>query len=269
MKSETEPALIKMSTFARKSGVPVPTVKHYLREGLLPEPVRTSRNMAYYDAALIPRVRAIKELQRTLFLPLRVIRELLDGVEIDDDFDPTDFAMRVGIRRALASTTNNDTRTRASLIASGVPSATLELFSSLGIIKPERGGEGDDTHEVYSGDDLALLRILGSARKAGLSHEMLPPEILGSYIEALQNLVTVELSIFREGVVPRAGADLTRLSAIATGLSEQLVVLLRRKLLLPTLKTMLGDANTSGDNDPTDDSQPLSNDSPTPPGEPE
>ncbi len=248
MKSQNEPSLIKMSTFARKSGVPVPTVKHYLREGLLPEPVRTSRNMAYYDVALIPRVRAIKELQRTLFLPLRVIRELLEGIEIDDDFDPADFAMRVGIRRALATTTNNEQRTRASLIASGVPSATLDLFASLGIVQPTRdeqadgrGGDGDNTDEVYSGDDLALLRLLGSARKAGLSHEMLPPEILGSYIEALQNLVTVELSIFRQGVVPRAGADLTRLSAIATGLSEQLVVLLRRKLLLPTLQTMLGE----------------------------
>ena len=26
------------------------TVRHYLREGLLPKPVKTSRNMAYYPA---------------------------------------------------------------------------------------------------------------------------------------------------------------------------------------------------------------------------
>ena len=40
--------LLKMSELAEASGVSAGTIKHYLREGLLPEPVRTSRNMAYY-----------------------------------------------------------------------------------------------------------------------------------------------------------------------------------------------------------------------------
>ena len=40
--------LLKISELAERSGVPVATVRHYLREGLLPEPVKTSRNMAYY-----------------------------------------------------------------------------------------------------------------------------------------------------------------------------------------------------------------------------
>ena len=39
--------LLKMSELAEASGVSAGTIKHYLREGLLPEPVRTSRNMAY------------------------------------------------------------------------------------------------------------------------------------------------------------------------------------------------------------------------------
>ena len=47
---ESEPNLVKMSVFAQRSGVPAPTIKHYVREGLLPKPVRTSRTMAYYDA---------------------------------------------------------------------------------------------------------------------------------------------------------------------------------------------------------------------------
>jgi len=196
--------------------------------------------MAYYDASLIPRVRAIKELQRTLFLPLRVIRELLEGIEIGEDFDPADFAIGIGIRRALESTANRESRTRGSLVASGVLPQTLELFTSLGIIQPQRQTDNESGDEdLFSGDDLALLRLLGQARKAGLSHEMLPPEILGAYVEALHNLVKVELAVFREGVIPQAGKDLTRLSAVATGLSEQLVVLLRRKLLIPTLENMV------------------------------
>ena len=63
-----EPELLKMSELARRSGVPASTIKHYIREGLLPEPaLRTSRNMAYYDAGLVQRIKTIKELQKSQF----------------------------------------------------------------------------------------------------------------------------------------------------------------------------------------------------------
>jgi hypothetical protein len=68
---------------------------------------------------------------------------------------------------------------------------------------------------------------------------MLPPEILRAYVEALGNLVRVELQMFRAGVLPVAGNDLAKLSEVATTLSERLVVLLRRKLLLPTLRSLV------------------------------
>src|SRR5687767_13985971 len=67
-----------MAELAELSGVPGPTIKHYLREGLLSTARRTSRNMAYYDARLADRVRVIKELQAERFLPLRVIGDLLE-----------------------------------------------------------------------------------------------------------------------------------------------------------------------------------------------
>ena len=59
--------------------MPVATIRHYLREGLLPEPVKTSRNMAYYPPEFVDRIRLIKQLQEERFMPLRVIRELLDA----------------------------------------------------------------------------------------------------------------------------------------------------------------------------------------------
>ena len=54
-------------------------MRHYLREGLLPEPVKTSRNMAYYPPEFVERIRLIKQLQEERFMPLRVIRDLLDA----------------------------------------------------------------------------------------------------------------------------------------------------------------------------------------------
>ena len=69
--------LLKISELAERADVPVATVRHYLREGLLPEPVKTSKNMAYYPPEFVERIRLIKRLQEERFMPLRVIREVL------------------------------------------------------------------------------------------------------------------------------------------------------------------------------------------------
>lgn len=240
--SSREPELVKMSVFAERAGLPVPTIKHYLREGLLPEPVRTSRNMAYYDVALIPRVQIIKALQKRFFLPLKIIREVLE--EVGDDVAVEDIAVRLAIQRALSADRADERRTRSELLASGMPEETLDWFIGLGIVSAERAESGEQS---FGGDDLSLLRTLKEARTAGLSPEMLPPSILQDYVDALQNLVKAELSMFRAGVLPRAGDDVAELSERATQLSERLVVLLRRKLLLPTLRRLfLGEAARRG-----------------------
>ena len=77
--------LLKISELADASGVPVATVRHYLREGLLPEPVKTSRNMAYYPPEFVQRIRLIKQLQEERFMPLRVIRDLLEREDADPE----------------------------------------------------------------------------------------------------------------------------------------------------------------------------------------
>ncbi|MBC8071052.1 MAG: MerR family transcriptional regulator [Deltaproteobacteria bacterium] len=227
-----------MSVFADRSGVPIPTIKHYLREQLLPEPTRTSRNMAYYDASLIPRVRAIKRLQTSLHLPLAVIRQVLD--RLDGDETGSDIALEATIARVLGELAPREIVTRKQLLDSGVLDSELALFRGLGVVTP-LGGDA----ERYGGDDVTLLRLLAQARRAGLSAAMLPPEILRDYVDALRRLVEVELSMFRAGVVPTAGNQLGTLTEVATTLSERLVVLLRRKLLLPTLRGLVEDEGRS------------------------
>ena len=70
--------LLRISELADAAGVSAGTIKHYLREGLLPEPVKTSRNMAWYPREWVERVKLIKQLQEERFLPLKVIREVLE-----------------------------------------------------------------------------------------------------------------------------------------------------------------------------------------------
>lgn len=225
--------LVKMATLARESGVPSATIKHYIREGLLPAPpLRTSRNMAYYDVALVPRIRAIKQLQTEHFLPLKVIRDILAGKADEPDEEHAARAIQATLTRMVPA---RGSRTRARLVAAGLPEKELEFFRELGLVKPVEGA----TEESYEGDDLELLRTLGRARRSGITAEMLPFTALEPYAAAIRALVAVEVQLLRDGILPRAtGAELDALLDAATVLSERLVVLLRRRMILPTLRKL-------------------------------
>lgn len=222
--------LVRIGELAKRSGVPIPTIKFYLREGLIAPARKSGRTMSWYDPALIGKLRAIKELQREQFLPLDVIRETIER----DAEAPDELAAAEAIARVLARHGGKRSRSRDEVLARGNPARELDLLAAAGLAVPT----GPD--QRYRGDDLALLATLGGARRAGITPEMLPFEILGPYLEALRTLVAVELRMFREGVIKRAKpGDVQRLTVAATKLSERLVVLIRRKLLLPTLQKLI------------------------------
>ena len=82
--------LLKISELAERADVPVATVRHYLREGLLPEPVKTSRNMAYYPPEFAEYVRG-RGRKKVMFgsnypmlTPLQCLADL-DGLGLDQE----------------------------------------------------------------------------------------------------------------------------------------------------------------------------------------
>jgi DNA-binding transcriptional MerR regulator len=237
--------LVRIGELARRSGVPIATLKHYLREGLIAPARKSGRTMSWYDPALATRIKAIKELQKRQFLPLDVIKDTLAR----DAEAPDDVAAADAIAKVLARHGGKRTRSRDELLARGVCSKELDLLAAAGLATPS----GAD--QRYRGDDLALLVTLGAARKAGLSAELLPFDIIQDYLAAIRALVAVELRLFREGVRRTAPDDVGRLTTAATKLSERLVVLVRRKLLLPTL-TKLMEEDTRGADDDSRDRQP-------------
>ncbi len=218
-----------MGELARRSNVPVATLKFYLREGLIVPARKSGATMSWYDATTLDRIRVIKELQDRQFLPLDVIRETLER----DARADSDQAVVAAIAGVLAKHGTQRTRTRDELLERGVRPKELDWLGRVGLAVP--GADG-----LYRDDDLALLATLGAARKAGLVEEMLPFQILADYMRTLHQLVAIELSLFRAGVIKRANSsDLEQLTTAATELSERLVVLIRRKLLVPTLRRLI------------------------------
>ena len=76
-----------MKELVAATGVPKSTIILYVNIGLLPQPVRTRHNMAYYHPASIDRVAFIKQAQTRHRLPLKAIKGLLK--ELDNGHDVT------------------------------------------------------------------------------------------------------------------------------------------------------------------------------------
>jgi DNA-binding transcriptional MerR regulator len=80
-KSTISPSGLKMKELASATGVPKSTILYYLSQGLLPEPRRTSRNMAYYEPACVERIKLIQRMQERHRLTLSEIKRCLDDTE--------------------------------------------------------------------------------------------------------------------------------------------------------------------------------------------
>ena len=67
-----------MNELVATTGVPKSTILFYLSQRLLPEPRKTSPNMAYYDPTCVERIRLIQQMQERHRLTLSEIKRCLD-----------------------------------------------------------------------------------------------------------------------------------------------------------------------------------------------
>ena len=77
-KADASPPGLKMNELAAATGVPKSTILFYLGQGLLPQPRKTSPNMAYYEPSSIDRIRLIQQMQERHRLSLSEIKQCLD-----------------------------------------------------------------------------------------------------------------------------------------------------------------------------------------------
>lgn len=68
---------IKMGELSKRTGLSIPTIKYYLREGLLEHGHRTDINQATYDESHVERLRLIRALSKVAGLPLASVREVV------------------------------------------------------------------------------------------------------------------------------------------------------------------------------------------------
>jgi DNA-binding transcriptional MerR regulator len=72
---------MKISELSQASQVPVPTIKFYIREGLLPPGRRTARNQADYTESHVERLALIRALREAAALPIETIANVLRAAD--------------------------------------------------------------------------------------------------------------------------------------------------------------------------------------------
>jgi AcrR family transcriptional regulator/predicted DNA-binding transcriptional regulator AlpA len=70
--------IMQISELAKISGVPVSTIRYYIREGLLPQPLRTGKTRAYYSVEHLKAIEFIKKRQAAGNKSLDVIRKEIE-----------------------------------------------------------------------------------------------------------------------------------------------------------------------------------------------
>jgi DNA-binding transcriptional MerR regulator len=222
-----EAGLLKMSELVEASGVPAATIKHYLREGLLPEPIKTSRNMAWYRPETVERIALIRRLQDERFMPLKAIRAVLD-----EDSDQAVALLEVEdsiLERALSG---ERTRTGAAEVrrAYGIPAEVLDRLAEIGILTPNSRG--------YSPEDVRIIEAISRFRAGGYD-ERTGFTVYDTlrYRRALEELVREEVDVLME----RLGAELSDDQArrlIESGVEplRDLIAALHTKLMLEEVR---------------------------------
>jgi DNA-binding transcriptional MerR regulator len=222
--------LLKISELAEASGVPVATVRHYLREGLLPEPVRTSRNMAYYPPEFAERIRLIKQLQEERFMPLKVIRELLQG----GDGDPERLRALVELEdrildRALAGERER-VAAREVRERYDVPKDVLDRLAELEVLSTGRRG--------YSPSEVRIIEAISRFRAGGYD-ERIGFTVYDTlrYKRALEELVREEVEVLMERLAGEMDPD-RAVELIEAGAQplQELIAALHTKLLVAELE---------------------------------
>lgn len=72
---------MRISELSARSGVPVATIKYYLREGLLPAGERTSATQARYGESHVERLRLVRALVDVAGLTIQRVRQILAVVD--------------------------------------------------------------------------------------------------------------------------------------------------------------------------------------------
>jgi DNA-binding transcriptional MerR regulator len=189
---------MRISELSTQTGVPVATIKFYLRESLLPEGVRTSATQAQYDESHVARLRLIRALLGPGGLSVAAAHRVIQAIEEP----PASVHELLGVAaRAVA---------RPGVVTDGDPRVE-ELMQRCAWQIDEKD------HPTYA----VLEEALRALDEAGFE---LPEGALDVYVKHMQQIAEYEI----ENVPTDSPTAAVRYVVLGTVLIEPVILALRR-----------------------------------------
>ncbi|WP_370305117.1 MerR family transcriptional regulator [Sinimarinibacterium flocculans] len=184
----------KIKDLSEISGVSRETIRFYVAQGLLPPPVKTSRNVGWYTERHVEMLSLIGKLQSERFLPLKVIKSLVQGSAGEIGFSAQQMEALGEMRRQLAGehrdlVVNEDAARLAAEI--GLTPKELKDLRTLGL-----AGSGGATIS-----DVEIARLWLRMKEAGLSEKRgFGPADMAYIVDLVDSAVSCELELFRRRI---------------------------------------------------------------------
>ena len=174
--SPPAPRGLRMKELMARTGLPKSTLLYYVEQGLLPAPVKTSPNMAYYSPACVERAAFIRDLQTRHRLPLDKIRNLVRLREEGQEVAPLVDLLHAIFGEAAGPLMDLDAFCRAS----GLTPAQVKALRRRRLLLP-LSEAGFDQADLAAG-----LRLAGALARG------LMPSDLAYYAELGEQIVERE-----------------------------------------------------------------------------
>jgi DNA-binding transcriptional MerR regulator len=223
---------LKMKDLERATGVGRESIRFYIREGLLPQPERPGRNVAYYDESFVERIRFIKELQSKRYLPLNVIKAI---VAADAAPSPGEVEALLALDGKLFPSVAGapaTPRERLSALAqrTGLPAREIRELADGGLCEIITA----DGEQWLEGSAVRIVELWGRMRAAGFTRELgFETEQCRLYVDMVHWVAREELRLFTRGITGRVPADkAARMAEQGIDLINQMLGLLRKETLL-------------------------------------
>ncbi|MFJ9940845.1 MerR family transcriptional regulator [Streptomyces erythrochromogenes] len=217
---------MRIGELSRRTGVPVPTIKYYLREGLLPAGELTSPNQASYGDAHERRLRLVRALLEVGGLSVAAIGEVLAAVDEGDGpvhdllgAAATRLVPEYGGGGAVSDGDGDGDASAGGSAGGGAADAeTVLARERVARLIEERGWR------IASGNKAAeaLVAALASLRRVGHGGFV---ELLDDYAEAAERVGRIDLDYVARRV---AREDLVESVVVGTVLGDAVFAALRR-----------------------------------------
>ena len=150
---------------SKRTGVSTQTIHYYLKEGLLPKPVKTSKTWAYYTYAHVERITMIRNLKERYFFPLKVIKGIIAEVSSHQSLTRnTPLSVVSDLKHSSLKDKQKILLSKKELSQkSGVSQQFIDELEEMDFLL----SDSNNHSTKYDSDDLVLVKSISRLLKAG------------------------------------------------------------------------------------------------------